>query len=119
MKAGEAITLANTLVPNPFQTAYQVRLLNQIEQRVQIDVLGVDPDDYEPIVAADINTTDLELDDRYTDVYICWLKSRYYWAMGEYEIYQNEKAMFEAEWNRWVADVGNTSHTGSCGKENA
>ena len=113
MKASEAIALADELCPNPFSSAYKLRLLNQIEYRVRIDILKEDPAEVEPIVQADLATTDLTLHDRYTEIYIGWLKAKYYWAMGEYDIYQNEKAMFKAEWDRWVRDICDERHAGS------
>lgn len=117
MKANEAIATADTLCPNPFSTAQKLRELNQIEYRIRVDVLGEDPEEVLPITEEELDTTELTLEDRYTDVYVCWLKSRYYWLMGEYDVYQNEKAMFEAEWNRWAADVCQTMYEGSCGGE--
>lgn len=117
MKASEAIAAADELVANPFSTAIKIRELNNIEQRIRIDVLGEYPDDVSPISAHTVNTAYLRLDDRYAEVYISWLKTRYYWLMGEYDIYQNEKAMFEAEWNRWYADVCNEMYTGSGASE--
>lgn len=114
MKASEAIEAADQLCANPFSQSVKIRELNAIEQRIRIDVLGEYPDDVSPISSQNMNTEYLTLDDRYGEVYISWLKTRYYWLMGEYDIYQNEKAMFEAEWNRWYADVCNEAHRGSC-----
>lgn len=117
MKASEAIAAADQLCANPFSQSVKLRELNAIEQRIRIDVLGEDPEDVTPISSYTVDTAYLTLDDRYGEVYISWLKTRYYWLMGEYDVYQNEKAGFEAEWNRWYADVCNELHTGSCGKE--
>lgn len=47
----------------------------------------------------------LALDLRYRDVYVFWMISMYYYHMGEYEEYQNKKAMFEAAWIRFERDV--------------
>ncbi len=47
----------------------------------------------------------LALEERYRDVYVFWMVSMYYYHMGEYEEYQNKKAMFEAVWTRFERDV--------------
>ena len=47
----------------------------------------------------------LALEERYRDVYVCWMVAMYYWHMGEYEEYQNKKAMFDAAWTRFERDV--------------
>ena len=117
MKAAEAISAADELCPNPFSEEQKLRELNRIECRIRVDILGEDPAEVLPIEQESIAESSLTLEDRYSDIYICWLKAKYYWLMGEYDIYQNEKAMFEAEWRRWVADVANEQYTGSCGKE--
>ena len=33
--------------------------------------------------------------------------------MGEYEVYQNEKAMFDSAWNRWLLYLCRTERTGA------
>lgn len=47
----------------------------------------------------------LALEERYRDVYVFWLISMYYYHMGEYEEYQNKKAMFDDVWVRFERDV--------------
>lgn len=117
MKASEAIAAADALVPNPFSDAQKLRWMNQIEYRVRVDAKLEDPADVDPILAEDVSTTDLTLEDRYQEVYISWMKSMYYWHMGEYDVYQNEKAMFEAEWLRFERDLCEALHVGTGGPE--
>ena len=60
---------------------------------------GTDGEEPEPIPGT------LALGERYRDVYLYWMISMYYYHMGEYEEYQNKKAMFEAAWIRFERDV--------------
>lgn len=117
MKVSELIALADGLAANPFDTTVKLFEFNRLEARIRVDVLKEDPDDVEPVTAADAATTDLTLADRYHDVYLFWMKSMFYWHMGEHELYQNEKAMFDAAWTRWERDVCNQLHRGSCAPE--
>ena len=57
----------------------------------------------------------LVLAERYRDVYLFWMKAMYYWHMGEYETYQNEKAMFDEAWARLELDVCFERHMGTGG----
>ena len=50
-------------------------------------------------------------------MYLAWMKTQLYWAMGEYETYENEKAMFEYEWSELAAYICQKRHEGSCGRE--
>ena len=117
MKASEAIAAADELVPNPFSEAQKLRWLNQIEFRVRVDAMLEDPETVTPISEQEEDTADLTLEDRYQEVYISWMKSMYYWHMGEYDVYQNEKAMFEAEWLRFERDLCEALHVGTGGSE--
>ena len=49
----------------------------------------------------------------YDELYVRWMIAQYYWYMGEYEVYQNEKAMFDSAWNRWLLYLCRTERTGA------
>ena len=113
MTAGALIAMADELAPNAFSQSVKVMELNRIENRVRLDVLLQDPDEVEPIRAEELNTTSLVLGENYRDVYLFWMKATYYFHMGEYDTYQNEKAMFEAAWLRLCRDECEAHHQGT------
>lgn len=113
MTVAALIDLADELVPNVFSAGVKLFEYNRLEQRIRVDILGEDPDDVETVSEADMDTAALTLADRYQDVYLYWMKSMYYWHMGEAEAYENEKAMFDAAWLRWERDVCDEFHQGS------
>lgn len=113
MTAKELIDLADELAPNPFSATVKLREVNQIEHRVWLDALLEDPEDLSTIAAADIATARLALTDPYTDVYLLWMISRYYYHMGEYEEYENKKAAFEEAWNTLQRDLCLAFHKGT------
>lgn len=117
MKASAIITMADELCPNVFSTAVKVMELNRIENRVRLDVLLQDPEDVDQIAAAALTTTDMALGDNYQDVYVLWMICMYYYHMGEYEEYQNKKAMFEGAWTRLNRDECYRHHEGTGGPE--
>ena len=117
MTANAVITLADEIAPNAFSNAVKLLELNRIENRVRLDVLLEDPDDVEQIESTELATHDMSLPESHCDVYVQYLASMYYWRMGEYELYQNEKAMFEEAWTRLCRDVCYECHQGTGGPE--
>lgn len=115
MTVTELVGLADELVPNVFSDRVKLFELNRLEKRVRVDILEEGADCVVPI--EEIDDTELTLDSTYQDVYLCWMKSMYYWHMGEYELYENEKAMFEEAWERFVRDVCYARHQGTGGSE--
>lgn len=117
MTAAQILSMADELVPNPFSTQIKLFLFNQIEQRIRIDTLGEAPETVQTVTADSMTTSTCRLDERYLDVYLCWLKAQLYWNMGEYDVYENERAMFEAAWDRFERDVCYAEHMGTGGPE--
>lgn len=113
MTAGALITLMNELVPNVFSDDVKMDLINEIEAKIQMQVFLQDAKDVELIATADKATAVLCLPDARKSLYVAWMRAKLYWYMGEYDVYQNEKAMFEAEWDELVRDECEREHRGT------
>ncbi len=116
MKVSELIAMADELVPNPFSDTVKLHLINEIERRIQLEVRKVDEEDLALVTAATLSTADLFESDR-DAMYLAWMKAMYYWNMGEYDTYENERAMYNALWEEYLRDVCDRDHQGSCGRE--
>lgn len=104
MTATDLINRADEMVPNQFLTATKLGLVNEIECKIQTELLLIPARDVTVIAAADASTAELLLSPAREPLYLAWMRSMLYWLMGEYEIYENEKSMFDAEWERVMRD---------------
>lgn len=105
MTATELIEQIDELVPNPFSEAAKLALVNEIEGKLQTELLLIPARDVTVIAAADADSAELLLPPARAPLYLAWMRSMIYWMMGEYEIYENEKAMFNAEWEWAMRDA--------------
>jgi hypothetical protein len=110
------LALADELVPNPFSDNVKLLWLNQIAREVEIDLFLGDPEEFEEITAQTLSTREIPEHTR-PEMYVAWMKAMYYWAMGEYEIYQNEKAMFESLRSDLAGRLCELYHVGTGGPE--
>lgn len=115
MTVAELVGLATDWVEDDKITD-RVRLyfINQIEGMIQTELLQTDPNEIRKYTADDLSgSTELLVSDPHTDVYVTWMVAMAYWYAGEYDIYQNEKAMFDAAWYRLAAMIAERDHGGS------
>ena len=107
MKLQQLIDYIDNVVPNVFDTAAKVEMINQIEAEIQQDVYLIATDD---IVQYDAETDlqkELYLNPPFLDVYKNYMKAMLYREMGEYERYENEGAFFNESMlnlRRYVAE---------------
>lgn len=113
MKVSELIALADELAPNPFSATVKLGLVNELQAKIQMDVFLVEAKDVDMVASADAATTELLLPEARNSLYLAWMRAKYYWLMGEYEIYQNEKALFDDEWDALVRDECERCHRGT------
>jgi hypothetical protein len=115
MKLTALLTLCDSWVENNIPDEAKLFMINQIEGRVQVEGMRLDPSEIVQYAASDLEDEDLELlvPVPYDDLYVRWMIAQYYWYMGEYEVYQNEKAMFDSAWSRWLLYLCRTEHTGA------
>lgn len=113
MTVKDLIDAVDELVENPFSTAVKLRLVNELQGKIQMEVFLVDAKDVEAVDIDDIETEELMLPEARVSLYIAWMRAMLYWYMGEYDVYQNEKAVFDADWNDLVRDECERAHRGT------
>ena len=92
--------------PNAFDNDTKTRWLNEVEGRVQTDVFLMPTVDVRQYTYADDQNTVLLVDPPHDKLYYAYLTARIDFANGEYEKYQNTKALaddFFDEFVRWFA----------------
>ena len=89
MTATDLIEQIDELVPNPFSEAAKLALVNEIEGKLQTEMLLIPARDVTVIAAADADSAELLLPPARAPLYLAWMRSMIYWMMGEYEIYEN------------------------------
>ena len=107
MTIAELIGLVDGLVQDvPFEDDVKLLLVNQVEGLIQHDCFRMDPADVAEYTAQDVSAgTELLLGAPFSEIYVAWMKAMYYRHMGEYNSYENEKAMFDNEWERLCRTV--------------
>lgn len=113
MTANELIALADELVPNQYSDAVKLGLVNEIQQKIQMEIFLVDARDVTTLSSQEADTEPLLLPEARRSLYLAWMRAMLYWYMGEYEVYQNEKAMFDREWNALMMDECERAHRGT------
>lgn len=114
MKITQLIALVRDWYEEP-QTSDRVMLylINQIEARVQKELL-LQTDGIRQYDTDDIrNETELLLDETDSGVYLFYAVSMLYFRRGEYEDYQNQKAMFDDAWKRLERRLALQNHGGT------
>ena len=113
MTAAELIALADELAPNALSEGAKLGLVNEIESKIQMQIFLVQAKDIQSIQAEDADTEELCLPEARRSLYLAWMRSMIYWYQGEYELYENERAMFEAEWTACMRDECDAAHRGT------
>nr|DAH12348.1 MAG TPA: collagen triple helix repeat protein [Bacteriophage sp.] len=107
MKLQQLIDYIDAVVPNVFNTAQKVEMVNQIEAEIQQDIYLIALEDIIQYDAEKDMQTELYVKPPFCDVYKNYLKAMIYREMGEAERYNNEVVLFnEAILNlrRYVAE---------------
>jgi hypothetical protein len=87
-------------------------MINQIEAKVQKELLRIDPADIVQY-GADDGSTALLLGPPDVEVYVTWMICQIYWYMGEYDTYQNEVVMFNNAWRELERSIAEREHAGT------
>ncbi len=103
MKIRELFDYVNSVKPNAFTEADMLVWLNEIEARVQLEVLLRWPGEVVQYRLPEDGETDLLLEPPHAAVYRYWLQAMIDFENGEYGKYQNTMEMFNAAWGGFVA----------------
>lgn len=112
MTVQEAITQADALCPNNFTTADKVRWLNEVDARIDKEILRHYEDDDE-YTYTEYTTTDLTAEllapIPYDLLYVYYLQSKINYAYSETDRYNNSSAMYNQAY-REFANYFNSTH---------
>ena len=104
MTVAELMALADELAANALSMDVKLFELNRLEQRISVDVLGLDQAELTPYTQEEPEA-ELTLEDRFQDVYLYWLTSMIFFHQREMEDYENQRAMFEEAWTRFEREA--------------
>jgi len=112
MKPTEAIQTADQMKPNMMSDELKIRFLNEIEARVHGEIIMKcehtaeqeecpvytlpDPGDTDPDPEPD-----MLVPDKYAMMYVYWLESRIDELNQEASKFNNDRTLFEVEWNNF------------------
>ena len=108
MTVSELIAYVDSVKPNAFSDSDKLVWLNEIEARIQTEVMLRWQGEMEQYTLPEDKDTELLLSPPHTAVYRYWLQSMIDFENGEYDKYQNTMQMFNSfygEFMRWYADV--------------
>ncbi len=103
MRIRELFDYVNSVKPNAFTEADMLVWLNEIEARVQLEVLLRWPGEVAQYRLPEDRETELLLEPPHTAAYRYWLQAMIDFENGEYGKYQNTMEMFNAAWDGFVA----------------
>lgn len=103
MTVSELIAYVDSVKPNAFSDSDKVLWLNEIEARVQLEVMLRWPGEVIQYALPGDKDAELLLSPPHTAVYRYWLQAMIDFENGEYEKYQNTSEMFNAAWGAFVA----------------
>jgi len=92
MKISEAISQAQELTGQVVSTARLVGWLSELDGKIALTFFR--EDEWTPYDPTDL-TTDLLIPQPWDGLYRHWLAAMTYFSNGEYDRYENERAMFE------------------------
>lgn len=107
MTIAEAIERADMIRPNKWPAALKVRWLSELDGRLALDVFHMAPEDAAPFSGYE-GTETLLVDPPYDDIYPLWLQAKIDEANGEYEKYQNSRALYDGAYTDFLAWFLNT-----------
>ena len=102
MTLREVLTKVNTEKPNAFSDEYLTKVVNEVEALVYDYLETPDVDRIFHVLPDDIDV-ELNIPDPYSAAYESYLKARLDYANEEYELYSNNQAQFNADFDAWKA----------------
>ena len=103
MTVSELMAYVDSVKPNAFSDSDKLVWLNEIEARIQTEVMLRWQGEMEQYTLPEDKDTELLLSPPHTAVYRYWLQSMIDFENGEYDKYQNTSGMFNAAWSAFVA----------------
>lgn len=103
MTIRELFDYVNSVKPNAFTEADMLVWLNDLEARLQLEVLLRWPGEVARYRLPEDRETELLLEPPHTAVYRYWLQAMIDFENGEYGKYQNTMEMFNAAWDAFTA----------------
>ena len=111
MKPTEAIELADAMKPNMMSDEIKIRFINEVEARVHGEIImkfehTAEQEQCPVYTLPDDNDESEEPDmlvpDKYAMMYVYWLESRIDEQNQEMEKFNNDRTLFDVEWNNFV-----------------
>lgn len=103
MRIEELFAYINAVKPNAFTEVDMMVWLNEIEARVQLEVMLRWPGETVQYRWPEDRETELLLHPPHTAAYRYWLQAMVDFENGEYSKYQNTMEMFNAAWSAFAA----------------
>ena len=103
MTVSELIAYVDSVKPNAFSDSDKLVWLNEIEARIQTEVMLRWQGEMEQYALPEDKDTELLLSPPHTEVYRYWLQAMIDFENGEYDKYQNTSGMFNTAWSAFVA----------------
>lgn len=103
MTVSELIAYVDSVKPNAFSDSDKLVWLNEIEARIQTEVMLRWQGEMEQYTLPEDKDTELPLSPPHTAVYRYWLQAMIDFENGEYDKYQNTSGMFNTAWSAFVA----------------
>lgn len=103
---GQIISMVDEIRPNAFSSAVKVAWLNEVEGRIQSEVLLMGPEEVKTYVWETDQNTQVLVHPPYDNLYGLYLAAMIDFGNGEYNKYQNDMAMFNEAlggYIRWFA----------------
>ncbi len=107
MTVQELFSYVGDIKPHAFSEEQLTIWLNEIESRIQAEVLLWPPVECFRYRWPDSQNDELLLESPDEAIYRHWMEAMIDYANGEYGKYQNAMALFNASWNAFVCRFGN------------
>ena len=102
MKIRALLSYINEVKPNPFPDSVLLLWLNELEGRIQLDILLRGRDETVSYVLPEDSATELLVKAPHSAIYRLWLQAMIDRGNGEAETYQNSMAAFNKAWNAYA-----------------
>ena len=114
MTVSQVIEAVDEVKPNAFSNEEKVRWLNEVEGKVQTEVLLLASEEIITYTYEKNKDAELLVQPPHDKLYPAYLEARVDYANGEYDKYQNTMQMFNAffgEFVRWFATIYSPADT--------
>lgn len=102
MKIRTLLNYTDETAPNVFPEAMKLLWLNEVEGRIQLDVLLKNPGEATYYSLPEDEDRELLLPTAYTGIYRTWMKAQVHRANGNTAKYENEMQLFNNAWNEYA-----------------